>query len=175
MSTGRPVIAPIERVPDDPFLQQLNRSGHSSVVLTDDQYHPRLVVDADGLLRAARLNIELDFEPYRYCHLPILILDDAEPLGDIMLRLKFSDNEGVAHDGALAKDVVLAWTPDLRKIITGADILGCLLKGLIAMRSQAGLAGRFSRHDKPFQARSRKFQNLEDPVKQCAGPFSLPP
>jgi CBS domain-containing protein len=100
------------------------------VVLTDAKDHPGLVVDADGLLRAALLNLDLDFDPYRYCHRPILVLDDAEPLGDIMLRLKLSDSEDVAHDGALVKDVVLVWTPHLRKIITGADILGRLLKGI---------------------------------------------
>jgi CBS domain containing-hemolysin-like protein len=124
------VIPQIRRDPEDPFLQQLNRSGHSWVVLTDHQDHPGLVVDADGLLRAALLNLDLAFDPYRYCHRPILILDDTEPLGDIMLRLKLSDSEDVAHDGALVKDVVLVWTPDLRKIITGADILGRLLKGI---------------------------------------------
>jgi CBS domain containing-hemolysin-like protein len=126
----RLVIPPIERMPDDPFLQQVNRSGHSWVVLTDAKDHPGLVVDADGLLRAALLNLDLDFDPYRYCHRPILVLDDAEPLGDIMLRLKLSDSEDVAHDAALVKDVVLVWTPHLRKIITGADILGRLLKGI---------------------------------------------
>ncbi len=130
MSADQPVMPAIERVPDDPFLQQLNRSGHSWVVLTDEQDHPRLVVDADGLLRAALLNLDLAFDPYRYCHRPILVLDDTEPLGDIMLRLKLSDSEDVAHDGALVKDVVLVWTPDLRKIITGADLLGRLLKGI---------------------------------------------
>jgi CBS domain containing-hemolysin-like protein len=130
MSADRLVIPPIKREPEDPFLQQLNRSGHSWVVLTDHEDHPCLVVDADGLLRAALLNLDLTFDPYRYCHRPILILDDTEPLGDIMLRLKLSDSEDVAHDGALVKDVVLIWTPDLRKIITGADILGRLLKGI---------------------------------------------
>ncbi len=130
MSADRLVIPPIERVPGDPFLQRLNRSGHSWVVLTDDKDHPGLVVDADGLLRAALLNLDQDFDPYRYCHLPVLVLDDAEPLGDIILRLKLSESEDVAHDEALVKDVVLVWTPDLRKIITGADILGRLLKGI---------------------------------------------
>jgi metal transporter CNNM len=124
------VIPPIDRVPDDPFLQQLNRSGHSWVVLTDDQDLPCLLVDADGLLRAALLNLDMAFDPYRYCHRPILVLNDAQPLGEIIMRLKLSDSADVAHDGALVKDVVLVWTPDLRKIITGADILGRLLKGI---------------------------------------------
>jgi len=130
MSADRLVIPPIERVPDDPFLQQLNRSGHSWVVLTDEQDLPCLLVDADGLLRAALLNLDMAFDPYRYCHRPVLVLDEAEPLGGIIMRLKLSESKDVTHDGALVKDVVLVWTPTLRKIITGADILGRLLKGV---------------------------------------------
>ncbi len=130
MKAGKPVIPPIERLPEDPFLQQLNRSGHSWAVLTDARDLPCLVVDVDGLLRAALLNLEQPFDPYRFCHHPILVVNESEPLGNIILQLKLSHSADLAHDEALGNDVVLLWTPEVRKIITGADIFGRLLKGI---------------------------------------------
>ena len=33
-------------------------------------------------------------------------------------------------DAAIEKDIVLLWTPDRKRVITGADLLGRLLRGI---------------------------------------------
>ena len=33
-------------------------------------------------------------------------------------------------DSAIDKDIVLLWTPDDKRVITGADLLGRLLRGI---------------------------------------------
>ena len=35
-----------------------------------------------------------------------------------------------ASDEAIAKDVVLLWTKDNKRVVTGADLLGRLLQGI---------------------------------------------
>ncbi|MBY4677486.1 DUF21 domain-containing protein [Marinobacterium arenosum] len=127
---SRVAIPPIERSAQDPFLQQLHRSGHSWVVLTDQHDRPHLVVDANGLLRAALLDLDRPLDPYRFCHRPILVEDLRQPLGEVILQLKLAQTADPSHDGALTRDVVLVWTDSTRKIITGADLFGRLLKGI---------------------------------------------
>ncbi len=137
---GRPVLPPLSRDPQDPFLQRIHRSGHSWVVLTDPQEHPRLIMDADGFLRAVLLDQGAHIDPYPFCHQPIVIQSDETPIGDAILQLKLAHGHKLADDHALVRDVILVWTPSVRKIITGADIFGRLLKGInqYADASQAG-------------------------------------
>ena len=60
---------------DDPFLQRVHASGKRWVVLTDEiSSKPLLLLDADEFLRAAFFD-NADFNPYQYCHRPI-ITDD---------------------------------------------------------------------------------------------------
>ncbi|OMH29041.1 Mg2+ and Co2+ transporter CorB [Motiliproteus sp. MSK22-1] len=127
---GRAKFPEIERTPSDPFLQRIHQSGRSWVILVDNNDLPNLIVDADGLLRAALFNLEQPFDPYRYCHPPLLITDDRKPLGEAILQLKLAHSEDVSHDKALGRDVILVWTDSQRKIITGSDLLGRLLKGI---------------------------------------------
>lgn len=112
---------------DDPFLQKINASGKKWVVLTDEADEPCLLLDADGFLRAALLG-EPDFNPYEYCHRPVVVLNETRSLGWVIQRLA----QGRDKDGSrgLAKnDVVLVWGGN-RRIITGTDILGRLLEGI---------------------------------------------
>ena len=121
---------PIKRQADDPFLQAVHRSGYSWVVLTDPNHTPRLVLDANGLLREALLEPGQPLAPQRHCHRPLLITDETETLGNAILQLKLDHGGADGDDTAITKDVILVWTPSNRKIITGADILGRLLKGI---------------------------------------------
>lgn len=121
-----PVIPATTRSSDDVFLQQVQASKKKWVILTDLNDYPRLVLDADGYLRAALFD-KPGFNAYQYCHRPIIITDPMTPLGDVITRLKAGDD--IQSDAVINKDIILYWGEE-RQIITGADILGRLLKGV---------------------------------------------
>ena len=58
---------------------------------------------------------------------PIIVLDPTLPLGRIIGRLQAASNR--TEDDVIDHDVVLLWATE-RRIITGADILGRLLRGI---------------------------------------------
>ncbi len=111
---------------DDPFVQQVNASGHKWVILTDPAGEPRIALDADGFLRDV-LTRGSDAVVAHHCHRPVIVLDPSLPLGRIIGRLQAG---GVrSEDDVIDNDVVLLWGAE-RRIITGADILGRLLRGI---------------------------------------------
>ena len=67
-------------------------------------------------------------DPYEHCHRPIVVKDPMKPLGHIILALK--EGLEVLSDKAIEKDIVLLWTDERRQVITGADLLGRLLRGI---------------------------------------------
>ena len=121
-----PLIPDVEST-SDPFVAAVNASGRKWVVLADDSGSPLLILDADSYLRAVMLDAA-DVDPYAHCHRPIIIRDPENPLGHIIGELK----RGMSSDSdkAIDKDIVLLWTDDLKKVITGADLLGRLLRGI---------------------------------------------
>lgn len=125
-----PIIPSIERSADDAFLRQLHASGHNWVIVTDMEDEPRLIIDADGLLRSAIFDKEKPLDPYHYCHRPLIVRDMDTPIGDIIPYMKGSASLDEHHDGEIEHDVVLVWGETERRIITGADILGRLFKGI---------------------------------------------
>ncbi|MGR8947677.1 MAG: DUF21 domain-containing protein [Gammaproteobacteria bacterium] len=122
-----PVFPAIDRTANDPFIQRVNASGKKWVVLTDSEENPRLLLDADAYLRAAVISTD-EINPYDYCHRPIIIQDAQRPLGHLILdmRADFAVND----DAAIDKDVALLWDHDTKRVITGADLLGRLLRGI---------------------------------------------
>ena len=121
-----PLIPDVEST-SDPFIAAVNASGRKWVVLADDSGNPLLILDADSYLRAVMLDVSA-VDPYAHCHRPIIIRDPENPLGHIIGELK----RGMSSDSdkAIDKDIVLLWTDDLKKVITGADLLGRLLRGI---------------------------------------------
>jgi len=57
----------------------------------------------------------------------IIVEDQRISLGDVILQMKNRSTR--ADDGFIDKDIVLVWE-DEKRIVTGADILGRLLKGV---------------------------------------------
>lgn len=123
-----PLIPKITADANDPFLKELNKSGHSWVVLTNENNIPLLVIDADGCLRKALFEPD-DFDPYQFCHRPIVITDENTSLSNAILKIKANETLDKHFDGAIAHDVLLIWA-EQKRIITGADIFGRLLKGM---------------------------------------------
>lgn len=123
---GKPVFPTYKQVAEDPFLRQIENSGKKWVVLTDTAQHPVSVLDADSFLRHALFKSPRP-DPSWYCHHPILIKDASTRLGNILHRLKV---EGTSfHDDVIDQDIVLLWG-HRKRILTGADILGRLMRGI---------------------------------------------
>ncbi|WP_219988875.1 DUF21 domain-containing protein, partial [Leucothrix pacifica] len=125
-----PIIPDFTATPQDEFLRRVEKSGHKWVILTDESDIPHLVMDADGFLRAALFQNTETVNFYQYCHRPIIVHDPEMPLGDLLSRLKSDTEED--SDAVIDKDIILLWTEEQKRIITGADILGRLLRGIAA-------------------------------------------
>ncbi len=97
-------------------------------ILTDPTGEPLLVLNADGFLREALLE-ESPLNPYAFCHRPIVVKDVGLPLGEVLGRWKVHSHR--AGDDVIDQDIILLWGEE-KRIITGADILGRLLRGIAA-------------------------------------------
>lgn len=122
-----PVFPEIKRDINDPFLKKVNKSGKSWIVLIDGEQEPRLVFKSDEFTRDALFG-KGDFKPTHHCHRPIVITDSSKKLGNI-LRM-FKAKPGKAEDDILEDDVILLWN-GYRRLVTGPDILGRLLRGIV--------------------------------------------
>ena len=111
------------------FLSQVHASGHKWVILVDNNRTPRLVLDADGYLRSATLD-ETPVEAYQFCHRPVIIDSLESTLGSAMNVLKQAQEADLNKDEVIDQDIILVWTKEECRVITGADILGRLLKGI---------------------------------------------
>mgnify|MGYP001813473388 FL=1 len=111
---------------EDPFVTRVNRSGHKWAILTDPEGEPRLALDVDGFVRDVLAHGPAAVVAH-HCHRPVIVLDRAMPLGHVNGRLQATGSRD--EDDVIDKDVVLLWGDEPR-IITGADILGRLLRGI---------------------------------------------
>ncbi|MDE8601399.1 CNNM domain-containing protein [Marinomonas sp. RSW2] len=123
-----PIIPELTQSSDDPFLRLINKTDYRWIILTNIEGDPLLALDADGFSRAAIYQKE-NFDPYRFCHRPVVITDESTPLNDAMLKMKLNASTDKNFDGDIEHDVLLIWG-DEKRIITGADIFGLLLKGM---------------------------------------------
>ena len=124
---SRPRFPQVAPRPDDPFLQRIEASGRKWVIITDEEQQPLLALDADAFIREVFLT-EGATDPLRFCHRPIVVSDSKMLLGEVMRRLRV--HPGHEADDVIDHDLVLVWTSQ-RRIITGADLLGRLLRGIV--------------------------------------------
>ena len=124
---GNIVFPQCEPTPETPFLKAIEKSGKKWVILADQQHLPQLVLDADGFLRSAL------FRKTRLQTPGVLPSpgDGNRPectLGDVIQQLKTASSS--PHDDVVDHDIILVWTNEIKRVITGADILGRLLRGI---------------------------------------------
>jgi metal transporter CNNM len=117
---GRPVL------PDDPFLRQVHASGKRWVIFTDPDGQPQLALDAHHFLRDVLFD-QVSVRPEAYWHRPILVTDPRTKLGDVIGLMKVKPEH--PEDDVVDNDLILIWGKQ-RRIITGADLLGRLLRGI---------------------------------------------
>ncbi|SHJ70365.1 protein of unknown function DUF21 [Malonomonas rubra DSM 5091] len=123
---GKLAFPAFARDKNDPFLQAITCSNKKWAILTDANGFPIYALDTDKFLRGALLSSE-NFNPWSCCHIPIIVNDLKLPLGEVIMKLKGTYSR--TSDDPIDKDVVLVWG-EKKRIITGADILGRLLKGI---------------------------------------------
>lgn len=122
-----PAFPHFTRAASDPFLQSIEISGKKWVIITDTAGEPQFALDSDGFLRDVLFEDE-EITPPRYCHRPIVVKDTHLPLGSVLLRLKSQSRR--SGRGMIDRDIILVWTREQKRVITGADILDRLLKGV---------------------------------------------
>ncbi len=131
-----PVFPAFQRNPDDPFLLRVQKSGKKWVILTSKEGAPKLVINSDLFLRDALFGVE-PFRPYSYCHRPIVVTNAGTPLGEVIQKLRVHPEH--SEDDVIDNDLILCWDGD-KRIITGADLLGRLLRGIAGRRPQFVMA-----------------------------------
>jgi metal transporter CNNM len=124
---GRPRFPLIEADPENDFLRQVHRSGRKWVILVDGEGRAGMALDAHTFLRDALLDRE-DVNPYAYCHRPIVVEDGETRLGSLVPRFKVNPDH--PEDDVVEEDLLLLWGEE-RRIITGSDLLGRLLRGIV--------------------------------------------
>jgi len=111
----------------DQFLRNIAASEKKWIIFTDKSDAPRLAMNADRFLRRVLFSRE-NINPLTYCHRPIVITGNQITLGDIIPRLKvIPEKHG---DDVIDEDMIIFWG-ETKRIITGADILGRLLRGIV--------------------------------------------
>ncbi|PLX47366.1 MAG: Mg2+ and Co2+ transporter CorB [Desulfobulbaceae bacterium] len=127
---GLPVFPRYIYSDTDPFLMAVASSQRKWVIIVNEQQEPVYALDADRFLRDAFARKTYP-TPLPYCHKPIVVRDLQKPLGKVLSMLQVGSSHG--EDDVIDYDLVLIWAED-RRVITGADILGRLLRGISIRR-----------------------------------------
>ena len=85
-----------------------------------------MVLDAHHFLRDALFD-QVSAGPEAYWHRPIVVTDMSKTLGDVIGRMRVRPEH--PGDDVIDHDLILVWG-DQKRIITGADLLGRLLRGI---------------------------------------------
>ena len=123
----KPQFPSIRKSSSDDFLKKIGATKKKWIIATDLDNEPRIAINADSFVREALFG-ELPFNPFFYCHRPIIIRDAQTPLGEIIHRLRVHPKR--ADDDVIDNDLILLWG-ETKRIVTGSDILGRLLRGIV--------------------------------------------
>ncbi len=127
VKNNRPVFPPFSMEPSDPFLQKIEASGKKWVIITSLTDEPIMVLDADHFLRDAVYK-KGPFPPLSYCHFPVVVTSPKTRLERVIRQFKVFPQ--YPEDDVIDQDLILYWGQE-KRIITGSDILGRLLRGIV--------------------------------------------
>ncbi|MFC1966707.1 DUF21 domain-containing protein [Chloroflexota bacterium] len=128
---NKPVFPPIKASSSDEFLKLVHSSRKTWVILVNSGNEPKLVLESNSFLRDALFNSD-SFNPYSHCHRPIILYNRKTRLGDAIPRLKV--NPVRLGDDVIDEDIIILWS-DQKRVITGSDILGRLLRGIVQSKT----------------------------------------
>jgi len=128
MDKGQPVFPEYQPAKEDPFIQQIQASGKRWTIIVSPEGEPVVALETDEFLRDALLK-DTPVRPHLYCHRPVIVRDKDTLLGQVINRLEVHPEH--TEDDIIDHDIILVWGPQEKRIITGADILGRLLRGIV--------------------------------------------
>ena len=126
----KPVFPDLELSCTDPFLKLIQSAKKKWVVLTDSHGEPKATLNSDSFLRAALFGGS-GFDPLLYCHRPIIVREESATLGEIIPKLVVQPER--LGDDVIDEDIIIFWGTQ-KRIITGSDILGRLMRGIVKIR-----------------------------------------
>lgn len=124
---GKPCFPACSVDKEDQFLTQVMTSGAGWILLAPEGQSPCLAMDASAYLRAT-LSRDGATDPLEFCHEPILVHDESTRLVQVLGQFEHGDRYEI-----LVRHVVVLWANE-KRIITGADILGYLMRGIARRR-----------------------------------------
>ena len=97
------------------------------VIVNEESNEPVIVLHserflADYFVRGKEVDV------YDHCHRPIVVSDPDTYLDSVLGQFVVEARDSSDH--VVDRDVVLFWTEERKKIVTGADIFGRLLRGI---------------------------------------------
>jgi metal transporter CNNM len=128
---NKPIFPNIEPSTADNFLKSIHLAEKKWVIITDLSGEPKMVLDSDGFIGSALFGMR-PFNPYLHCHRPIIVKDVQARLGEIIPHLKVHPEQ--PGDDVIDEDIILFWDKQ-KRVITGSDILGRLLRGIVQQES----------------------------------------
>jgi metal transporter CNNM len=132
LQNSRCLLPKFNRSPDDAFLRQVDASGKKWVIVTDLQGEPVFVLDSHRFLRDALFN-QLETDPVFYWHRPIVVRNIQTRLGEVIGQMKVAPER--PGDDVIHHDMILVWGGQ-KRIITGSDLLGRLLRGIATVEAR---------------------------------------
>ncbi len=109
------------------FVESLKKHRQKWAVIVDEAEEPVIVMDTTQFLSDLLVQEE-EIDLYQRCHRPIIVSNEETSLDSVLGEFVVEAED--SRDLVVDRDVVLYWTPDHKRILTGADIFGRLLKGI---------------------------------------------
>ncbi|BDS05954.1 HlyC/CorC family transporter [Oceaniferula spumae] len=122
-----PILPSVDTEAGQAWVESLKKHPCKWAIILGDRSIPHLVLNTTEYLSALFAKGE-DADVYDYCHRPIVV-ETAEITLDHVLGDFVVEAEHI-NDHVVDRDVVLYWTSSKKRIITGADIFGRLLRGI---------------------------------------------
>ena len=160
IANNRCVLPSYAPAPDDPFLHKIQASHKKWIVVTDPGGEPVFVLDADHFLRDALFG-QLQHDPTADWHRPIVVKDMKTCLGQVIGLWKVDPER--ADDDVVDHDLILVWG-EQRRIITGSDLLGRLLRNIATVENRPA---EFLAH-RALPAQSPKPDRLRGPHRRAS-------
>jgi metal transporter CNNM len=136
LESGRCRLPAFTPSPSDPFLRKVNASGKKWIIVTDLAGEPAFVLDSHQFLRDALFDQSNDKFPACW-HRPVIVRDPQTKLGDVIGSLRVVQER--PDDDVVDDDLILLWSAE-KRIITGSDLLGRLLRGIATVEKGKALA-----------------------------------
>jgi hypothetical protein len=104
------------------------------MILLDGRGKPKFALNADDYLREMHVTGGLA-SAEEHCQQPIVITNPATSVDEILPKLDV-EAEG-QEDRVIDREVVLYWGERRKRILTGVDLLGRLLHGIVDRRVES--------------------------------------